>query len=271
MILIKEYRDESRESKYDRKRAVIACERCHEESDVRFTYVNDCIKNNRKYCKSCKMRVKAEEFMQEHNSQEPLSKCLRLIEEDDTLKGEFECSKCGSVRTRVHSAKAYTQLCSHCIKLGVGQKHEIRYDHRLARIFRAMKDRCYNKNIPQYQGYGSIGVTICQEWLDDRTKFYDWALSSGYEEHLQCDKDKGSAELNISPSIYSPATCTWMTRDENNLYKKSRTNTGKEGISLQENGTFRLRNTINFPQEKESQIFKTLDLAIQAISQQRKE
>lgn len=67
MILIKEYRDESRESKYDRKRAIITCEKCHNESDVRFTYMNQCIKANRKYCKSCTMKFKAETLMQEQN------------------------------------------------------------------------------------------------------------------------------------------------------------------------------------------------------------
>ncbi len=263
MNLIRQYYDTNAVSKHEKKRAIIACEECHKENDVRFGYWLDCVKKDRKYCKVCSEHKRTEKLMTTQNQNHPLSSCLRIEYVGKQPRGLFKCSGCGSERWRNHHAKPYTQLCPSCSKLGIGQKHEVRHNMRLARIYRSMKDRCYNKNIPQYQGYGSVGITICKEWLDDRTKFYDWSLVNGYEDHLQIDKDKGSAALGISPAVYSPETCKWMTREENNLYKRTRTNTGEIGISLQNNGTFRLRNTHEYPQEKESQIFKTLDAAIE--------
>ena len=268
MILIREYRDESRVSKYDRKRAIIACERCHEENDVRFTYATACIKNNKKYCISCKKKINTEEFMREHNNQEPLSRCLTLVYDGDKVNGEFECSKCGSIRTRRHNSKSYSQLCRKCSIAGMGQKHEVRHDTRLARIYGNMKDRCYNKNQDSYKYYGGKGVTICQEWLDDRTKFYDWALANGYTDLMEIDKDKLCMEQGIAPAIYSPTTCIWMTRDENRMFMGTRTGTIAKGISKYAEDKYRVRLTHAFPKAKDG-YYKTLDLAIKARGPER--
>lgn len=53
---------------------------------------------------------------------------------------------------------------------------------RLAGVYNAMKSRCYNKNNWEYDKYGGSGITICDEWLNDRTKFFDWAYKNGYDD-----------------------------------------------------------------------------------------
>ena len=35
---------------------------------------------------------------------------------------------------------------------------------RLYRIWKVMRTRCNNKNIPQYKNYGGRGITVCEEW-----------------------------------------------------------------------------------------------------------
>ena len=81
-------------------------------------------------------------------------------------------------------------------------------------------------NHKQYKNWGGNGVTICQEWLDSFESFAQWALSNGYEDHLELDKDELCEQLGISPKVYSPQTCRWVPKSINaisNLRQDHRT------------------------------------------------
>lgn len=96
--------------------------------------------------------------------------------------------------------------------------HNMRIKHgmkgtRLYRIWRSMKDRCYNPNFKDYSLYGGRGITVCQEWLNDFSAFYDWAVTHGYADNLSIDRmdnDKG----------YSPDNCRWATALEQRLNQR---------------------------------------------------
>lgn len=89
--------------------------------------------------------------------------------------------------------------------------------NRLYRIWRGMKARCLNKNSPNYCSYGSKGISICEEWVHDFTKFQSWALANGYSDELSIDR------INVNGN-YEPANCRWATIKEqannktNNVY-----------------------------------------------------
>jgi len=83
--------------------------------------------------------------------------------------------------------------------------------HPLYLIYRAMFNRCYNPNSKSYKNYGAVGVTICQEWLDNPVSFIEWALQNGWQKGLEIDKDLKAT----GSKIYSPDTCSIISKLEN--------------------------------------------------------
>lgn len=75
---------------------------------------------------------------------------------------------------------------------------------RLDHIYKHMKSRCTNPNDIGYKDYGGRGIVVCEEWLADKTKFFEWSLKNGYSDNLTIDRinnDKG----------YSPDNCRWTS------------------------------------------------------------
>lgn len=79
-------------------------------------------------------------------------------------------------------------------------------------------DRCYNPNSKSYKTYGGAGVTVCEEWLNYPQSFIDWSIANGFKQDLVIDKDILCDELGVSPKVYSPKTCQWITLSENSKY-----------------------------------------------------
>lgn len=78
---------------------------------------------------------------------------------------------------------------------------------RIYRIWRAMKERCYNPNNSAYHNYGARGITICKEWLDDFMNFYNWSMVNGYRDDLSIDRKDNNGN-------YEPSNCRWATDKE---------------------------------------------------------
>ena len=84
---------------------------------------------------------------------------------------------------------------------------------RLHRIWKAMKSRCSNPNLPFYKYYGGKGIKVCAEWSNDYISFKEWSLSHGYKENLTIDR--------IDPDgNYEPNNCRWVTMTVQNRNKK---------------------------------------------------
>jgi hypothetical protein len=100
---------------------------------------------------------------------------------------------------------------------------------RLSQIFDDMRGRCYNPRTRSYQWYGARGIKVCDEWLNDRSKFYAWALLNGYSADLMIERKDPDGH-------YTPENCGWATEKEqqNNRRNNRLVKVGSETLTLKQ-------------------------------------
>lgn len=87
---------------------------------------------------------------------------------------------------------------------------------KLNKVWRNMKDRCYNPNNKRYAHYGARGIIVCNEWRDDYVKFRNWAIANGYIEGLSLDRINNDGN-------YCPENCRWVNSViQNNNFSRNR-------------------------------------------------
>ena len=78
-----------------------------------------------------------------------------------------------------------------------------------------MKHRCYCITSEDWDLYGGRGIGMCDEWRNDFSKFYEWAMENGYRDNLTIDRK----EVNGN---YGPDNCRWATAQEQcNNYRRN--------------------------------------------------
>lgn len=121
----------------------------------------------------------------------------------------FRCVCGEKFIAQVYKVKTFeTQSCGCLHKKATSEANSTHglTGHKLYRVWKSLRARCYNKNAGQYKDYGGKGVLVCDEWNSSFISFFRWCMANGWEEGLQLDKDtKGNGML------YSPDTCCFVT------------------------------------------------------------
>jgi len=142
---------------------------------------------------------------------------LTIIKETDRV-GNSRCvltkCDCGNEQTNSLSSisSGNTKSCG-CLRKNVMRKRSTTHglsDHPLYSVYHNMIQRCYYTKAEHYYRYGGRGVSVCEEWKNSFKAFYDWAVSKGWHEGLEVDKDKIGTGL-----LYSPEMCCLLTPKEN--------------------------------------------------------
>lgn len=83
---------------------------------------------------------------------------------------------------------------------------------KMYKTFHGMKQRCYNPNNPEYKHYGARGISICDEWLNDVSKFCKWALENGWDES-KSRNEQSIDRINVDGN-YCPENCRIIPMSE---------------------------------------------------------
>ena len=85
---------------------------------------------------------------------------------------------------------------------------------RIYRIWKSMISRCFFSSSKDYKNYGGRGITVCDEWKNNVTAFYEWAMENGYTDELTIDR--------IDPNKdYCPENCRWIPLEYQNRNKRN--------------------------------------------------
>lgn len=136
---------------------------------------------------------------------------LELINKD-TKMVKCKCH-CGQIfQTKLINITKKKRYVIGCPKCNDGKnllynikKSEEEVNGNLRHLFSSIKQRCYNQNNEAYKNYGGRGIKVCDEWLNDTTKFISWSLDNGYEKGLEIDR------IDVNGN-YEPSNCRWVSR-----------------------------------------------------------
>ena len=90
------------------------------------------------------------------------------------------------------------------------------YSNPLYTVYLGMKKRCYTSSSIGFENYGGKGIKVCEEWKNDFSVFYEWAINNGY--YYNTEETRGqrlSIDRIDSKGDYTPSNCRWITLSEN--------------------------------------------------------
>jgi hypothetical protein len=117
---------------------------------------------------------------------------------------KIQC-QCGNITdVKMSSLNFQSKKCHYCASTK-RQIHNHEYRDRedykiLYNRFKSTLSRCYNTNVKSYSDYGGRGIKVCDEWRNNFTKYYEWAIANGFS------KEKSLDRIDVNGD-YCPENC----------------------------------------------------------------
>lgn len=114
---------------------------------------------------------------------------IQIVESGDRGKSRWLCKcECGKEKTvRADGLRSGKSTSCGCYHTEINKTHGMS-NTKMYRSWYNMKLRCYEPTARHYQDYGGRGIVVCDEWLNDFLKFFNWAIRNGYREDLTIDR-----------------------------------------------------------------------------------
>lgn len=134
---------------------------------------------------------------------------VKLSHNDDYGRAVWLCKcDCGNQVTRkssVMSDAIKKGKASHCGCSPILKTHGLtKGNKKLHWVWAAMIQRCVNNKSKDYPDYGGRGISVCDAWRDDFSKFHEWSLSNGYADGMTIDRKNNDLG-------YCPENCKWVS------------------------------------------------------------
>jgi hypothetical protein len=129
--------------------------------------------------------------------------------EQRNKKRYFLCQcDCGKQKTIWISALSTgnTKSCG-CLQREITIRRNFKHGFNRTRLYRIwchMIGRCQSPKDSHYKYYGGRGISVCDEWRNDFSAFFQWAMANGYKTNLTLDRK------NVNGN-YEPSNCKWST------------------------------------------------------------
>ena len=152
-----------------------------------------------------------------------IEKSDNYIQPSGRIREMWKCKcECGNIKTYRTDVLKHITSCG-CLRNKDNAIRMTKHSEsktRLYNIYHQMMSRCENTKSSDYSRYGGRGISVCKEWKNNNTSFFDWAYKNGYDKN---DYELSLERIDVNGN-YCPENCKWIKVKEqyNNMRKTIR-------------------------------------------------